>query len=115
EMPILACAIMPDIDRHFAQFEGRVPPEQLIVEKEKAIRSLLDRDIQRKLACISFLRQVPAEMLPTLEERMYALFNEKQLPLMLEQMEVDTPAELDAFFREGGSSLAQQRRMFQEQ
>lgn len=112
--PILAGDILPPIDHYFEQYIGQVPDEQIAAEREKVIRMRLEREIERKLACLYFLRMVPSEGLPQLEVKIFDAFNQDQLPAMLERAGVETAAELDALLREQGSSIARERQLFRE-
>ena len=98
-----------------AEHREQIPPEALEAQRWKLVAQLLPQTIDTKLVYLDFLRSVPEERLPDIQDGIYQQFDEKQLPLMIERAKVQTAADLDRLLRSFGSSLDQQRRSFAEQ
>lgn len=94
---------------------GQLTDEVLEQQRWKLMEQLLPQTIQGKLMYLDFLRTIPKENLPDIEDSLYKAFDEQQLPNLIERANVQTAADLDAMLRSFGSSLSQQRRTFAEQ
>lgn len=94
---------------------AQLDPNLLNNQRWTLIRQLLPQVIDGKLVYLDFLRTIPKERLPELQDSLYRAFDEQQLPILIERAKVDTAADLDEHLRSFGSSLDQQRRSFAEQ
>ena len=105
---------MSQVEQMLGPYRDQMTDDQFEMQADQLLRQILPRVIENKLVFLDFLRSVPADKVPELEAKVFEVFNENKLPEMLEKLDVNTPAELDAKLREMGSSLAQQQRMFLE-
>ena len=94
---------------------SQLDPNLLNNQRWTLIRQLLPQVIDGKLVYLDFLRTIPKERLPDLQDSLYRAFDEQQLPVLIERAKVGTAADLDQQLRSFGSSLDQQRRSFAEQ
>lgn len=111
---ILAGDLMPQIYQILKA--QNIPPDQLTAAQQmELLRQILPRAIDAKLVYLDFLRTVPPDRLPTIEERLDQQYDQDRMSEAMELVKVSSPAELDAKLREFGSSLDKQRRSFGEQ
>jgi len=94
---------------------GQLTDEMLEEQRWKLMEQLLPQTIQVKLMYLDFLRTIPKENLPDIQDSLYKAFDDQQLPTLIERAKVQTAADLDALLRSFGSSLSQQRSTFAEQ
>ena len=111
---ILAGDVLGQVNELLKQYEGKAPQEELDSQRQLLVQQALPSLIDNKLVFLDFLRTIPADKLPELEERVFKLFAETELPKLIEKAEVKSSGELDAKLRELGSSLDKQRRLFME-
>lgn len=90
-------------------------PEILNKQRWMLMKQILPQAIDGKLIYLDFLRTIPKEKVPEIQDSLYKAFDEQQLPNVIERANVQTAADLDTLLRSFGSSLAQQRRSFAEQ
>ena len=90
-------------------------PEVIAERRWDLMKQLLPQMIDGKLIYLDFLRSIPAERLPDIQDSLYQAFDEQRLPQLIEKAKVKTAADLDSLLRSFGSSLGQQRRTFAEQ
>lgn len=90
-------------------------PEVLAERRWDLMKQLLPQMIDGKLIYLDFLRSIPADRLPDIQDSLYQAFDEQRLPQLIEKAKVETAADLDGLLRSFGSSLGQQRRTFAEQ
>ena len=112
---ILAGDLLWQINSALKQYKGKVPEEQLERQRELMLKQFLPRAIENKLAYVDFLREVPADKVAEITNRVTEQFDKTQLEKLMKEAEVNSPAELDAQLREIGSSLKMRRRFFAEQ
>lgn len=120
---ILAGDLFGQVNQFLHQRIQELPPEQksgltpeiLNTQRWKLIEQLLPQTVQGKLMYLDFLRTIPKERLPDIQDSLYEAFDEKQLPNLIERAKVQTAADLDKMLRSFGSSLGQQRMSFAEQ
>lgn len=115
DQSILYGDIAGQINEMLAPYEGQVPEEELNAQKELLIQRLLPRIVDNKILYLDFLRQIPGDRLPEIEQQIFQEYNKKRLPKVLEETGLQTAAELDEYLRSRGSSLAKQQRLFLEQ
>ncbi len=94
---------------------GQITPELLKERRWQLIRQVLPQVVDGKLIYLDFLRSIPKERVPDIQDSLFKAFDEQQLPTLIERANVQTAADLDAMLRSLGSSLGQQRRTFAEQ
>ncbi len=94
---------------------SQLTDEMLEEQRWKLMEQLLPQMILGKLMYLDFLRTIPEENLPDIQDSLYKAFDEQQLPTLVERANVQTAADLDAMLRSFGSSLNQQRLSFAEQ
>jgi parvulin-like peptidyl-prolyl isomerase len=90
-------------------------PELLNERRWQLMEQVLPQIIDGKLVYLDFLRSIPPERIPDIQDSLYKAFDEQRLPSLIEQANVQTAADLDSLLRSFGSSLDQQRRTFAEQ
>lgn len=120
---ILAGDLYGQVNQFLQERLKEIPPEQrdqvtpeLVRERRwQLIQKMLPQAIDGKLVYLDFLRSIPAERVPEIQDSLYKAFDEQQLPLLIERTNVQTAADLDRLLRSFGSSLAQQRLTFAEQ
>lgn len=120
---VLAGDLLGQVNQFLHQRMKEVPeaqramltPELIHQRRWDLIKQLLPQIIDGKLIYLDFLRSIPLERLPDIEDSLYQAFDEQRLPQMIEKAEVNSAAELDGLLRTFGSSLDQQRRTFAEQ
>lgn len=92
-----------------------ITPEVLKERRWQLIRQVLPQVVDGKLIYLDFLRSIPEERIPDIQDSLFKAFDEQQLPVLVERANVQSAADLDAMLRSLGSSLDQQRRTFAEQ
>lgn len=92
-----------------------ITPEALEEQRWKLVEQLLPQSIQGKLMYLDFIRTIPKDRLPEIQDSLYQAFDQQQLPVLIERANVQTAADLDSLLRSFGSSLNQQRLTFSEQ
>jgi parvulin-like peptidyl-prolyl isomerase len=115
DQSILAGDVLGQINEMLAPYRSQASEMELADQREKIIQEMLPRLIERKLIFYDFLKQIPIDKLPEIEQEVYKHFNEKRLPEILEKTGLKSAAEFDAQLRSLGSSLANQQRLFFEQ
>jgi hypothetical protein len=115
DQSILAGDVLGQVNEMLAPYRGQAPEEELAIQRERIIQDMLPRLVERKLVFYDFINQIPIEKLPDLEQEVFKHFNEKRLPEILKNTNLNSAAELDAKLRLLGSSLANQQRLFFEQ
>lgn len=111
---VLACEVLWRVNLMLEANQDKVPPDQI----EAARLQLLNREVasllDRKLIYDEFLRTIPRENLPRLEENLLEPFQEKEMPELMRQLKVETQRDLEQELARLGSSLADVRRSFNE-
>ncbi len=79
------------------------------------LNQLLRRQLDVKLLYQDFLKTVPKEQLPTVEESLHRHFEENQLSVLMKRENVVSRADLETALRAKGSSLEREKRIFSEQ
>lgn len=92
-----------------------VRPEELEQFKEQALKQSLPGLIDVKIVYLEFLRNVPADRRPEMEEMLAKNYYEYQMETDLKEAGVNTRAELDMQLRKIGSSLDKKKQRFVEQ
>lgn len=118
---ILAGDVLGQINEMLKPYEDQVSSAQLDEQRQMMVQRLLPRLVENKMVFQHFLREggpdkkpIPPEQLSQIEQRVYELFRDKELPKLIEKAGVKDAAELDNTLRGMGSSLEKQRRFFME-
>jgi hypothetical protein len=117
---ILACDILWRVNLLIETQKQKVGANvELTEEQIAAVRQqLLKREVaslvDRKLLFNEFRRNVPQENMPRIEENLRQPFDEKEMPVLMKQVHVNTQTELETELARLGSSLADVRRSFNE-
>ena len=111
---ILASDVLWQVERIIDSNRGKFPPE----EEDKLRQMLLQQQvvglIDTKLLYAEFLRNVPAENIPKIEESLQEPFDEQEVPRLLKALGLKSQNELAEYLRQHGSSLSDVRRQFIE-
>ncbi|MCA9169647.1 MAG: peptidylprolyl isomerase, partial [Planctomycetales bacterium] len=113
--PILAGDFLGRINEAIQPAIGKVPPEELDKQRWLLMERMLPNAIEAKMVYLDFTRQMQREQIESVRANVYKQFDEKQMPRMVEQAKLRSPAELEAQLRSYGSSLDTVRRSFFEQ
>ncbi len=93
-----------------------IPPEQVDKIRQDLIRyRLLPGIVDTKLLYSELRKIVPPDRLKEIRKKFVQNFEQKVLPGLIEQYEVETRSQLDALLRKQESSLTQQQTAFIEQ
>lgn len=116
---ILAGDVVGMVNQFFEANREKIPPGREEAYRKRFTEQVLDSEIQTKLVYLDFIRQLRSkgagpERVNEVLNRIYAQFDEKRLPDLMEKAKVASPAELDAKLREHGMSIAKQKRQFAE-
>jgi parvulin-like peptidyl-prolyl isomerase len=118
---ILACEVLWRVNKLIEDQKKKMAEGQEVKKEEiDAVRQqLMKREVamlvDRKLLFNEFRRNVPPENLPRIEENLRQPFEEKKLPQLYEQLGVKNQNELEQELARLGSSIADERRAFNEQ
>lgn len=118
---ILASDVLWQANQIIAANRDRIPPEQIEEIRKYLLRqqlfTLVDQHltfIDSKLLFADFVRNVPAENLPKIEEQIAEGFEKQELPRLIKMLKVKDREELDALFRESGTSVKDVQKQFME-
>ena len=107
--------VLPKVNEALAN--AKVPVDQLEAQRQRLILAVLQQVIQRKMLKQEFILGFPTnkrdEIFIQIKEKTNTAFN-SELPKMVKQNKVASPAELDAKLRKFGSSLAKRKQAFEE-
>ncbi|MGD0900199.1 MAG: peptidyl-prolyl cis-trans isomerase, partial [Thermoguttaceae bacterium] len=91
------------------------PGSYVDASRRALIQQLLHQQIERKMIYQDFMRTVPKEALPNIEQMVNREFERMQLPVLLKRENVQSREDLEWKLREHGSSLDREKRIFMEQ
>jgi parvulin-like peptidyl-prolyl isomerase len=111
---ILVGDVLPTINARLAPHQKEVSPEDLDVLRIQLMRQLLQAQIEVKLMYLDAIQMVQPEALPNVERKVGELFEEKQVPKLMKDLQVASRDELENKLRTFGSSLERERRLFLE-
>ena len=114
DQTILAGDLMGRINQVVEENSDKLTETNIRQQKLQLMRQLLEQTIETKLVYHDFLREVPEERLPDIQKNIRKEFDRLQLVEMMDKAGVQSPAELDAYLRRYGASLAKERRIFGE-
>jgi hypothetical protein len=115
---VLACEVLWSINKGIerklaAAGNPDIPPEELNKARRELMKAEIAGLIDRKLLYGEFRRTFPVDN-PQLEETLLKHFEKDELPVLMKQMGVTNPAELERELTRLGSSMADVRRAFNE-
>jgi parvulin-like peptidyl-prolyl isomerase len=115
---ILACDVLWRVNQLIEQQKQKISdditPEQIAAVRQQLMKKQVAALVDRKLLYKEFLRNVPAENLPRIEQNLREPFDEKELPSLMKQLHVDNKRDLEKELARLGSSLADEQRSFNE-
>jgi hypothetical protein len=115
---ILACDVLWRVNQLIEQQKQKisedVTPEQIAAVRQQLMKKQVAALVDRKLLYKEFLRNVPPENLPRIEQNLSEPFEQKEIPSLMKQLHVDTKRDLEKELARLGSSLADERRGFNE-
>ncbi len=116
---ILAGDVLPSIDQMLKDAASKIPAGQLDQQRALFVQQLLPRKIEVKLVMLDFYRTIPAdkrnEVLGNIDKQVEKQFFDAQVPVLMEQLEVESLTQLDAKLRSFGTSIGTQKSEFREQ
>jgi len=113
--PILAGDLLGRINEMLEPHAKNATEEQLDQQRWLLLEKLLPSAIESKLVYLDFTRGMEKEKLASIRTNVYKQFDQKQLPRLIEQAKLETPADLEERLRSLGTSLDNTRRSFYEQ
>jgi len=111
---VLACEVLWRVNHIIEMNQDKIPPEQVEMAREQLLKRELASLLDRKLIYDEFRRTVPAENLPRVEENLLVPFQDREIPELMKQLNVESQLELERELVRLGSSLADARRAFNE-
>jgi hypothetical protein len=117
---VLACDVLWKVNSMIETYqersppEKRVPPEQMQATREQLMQREIAALLDRKLLYDEFRRNVPQENMPRVEQELLKPFEEKEIPELMKQLDVNNQRDLERELARLGSSLADVRRAFNE-
>jgi len=91
------------------------PGSSVDAQHRGLIQQLLRQQIERKLIYQDFMRTVPPEAVPNVQQMVDRQFEQSELPKLLEREGAQSRQDLEWKLRAGGSSLDREKRIFLEQ
>lgn len=89
-------------------------PEQVREVRRQICRQVLPQHVESLMVFVDACRTIPEDRLPEIRKRVNEAFDEQQLPQMVKQAGLESPAEYEALLRSRGQSLDRVRKMFFE-
>ncbi len=111
----LAEEVMAGIQELNAHYQDPDPGKAVSLAHRGLLNQLMRRQIDVKLIYQDFLKTVPKEQLPTVEESLQRHFEDNMLPVLMKRENVVSRADLENALRAKGSSLDREKRIFKEQ
>jgi hypothetical protein len=111
---ILASDVMSGMSQLIAANKGRMPEEELRKQVDEEVKRRLEAAIDTKLLWLDAKRTIPAEAYDELERRIIEHFETKEVPDLIERIQVADRRELDQKLCELDTSLEKRRRSFVE-
>ena len=111
---VLACDVAWQVNSVLEENRERIPPQQLEEVRQQLTKRHIASLVDTKLLYAEFRRNVPAENMPQIEENLLEPFQKRDVPRLMEQLEVKSEPELERELLRLGSSLADARQAFNE-
>ena len=112
---VLACELLWRVNLMLEANRDRIPPNQYEAVRDQLMKRTLTGMIDQKLLYAEFKRNIPPENMPRIEENLLGPFQEREVPRLMEQLEVKSSREVEQELSKLGSSLADTRQSFNEQ
>lgn len=111
---VLACDVLWQVNRMIEENRDKIPPD-----KEQEVRDLLMKRhvmsmVDTKLLYAEFLRNIPPENVPVVEDNLRKPFQEREVPALMKQLKVKDERQLEKELLRLGSSMDGARRSFNE-
>ena len=113
--PILAADMLGRINELLAPYADKATEAQMEEQRWMLMQRMIPSMIEAKVVYIDFMRNMPPENLVQIRSNVYKQFDQNQLPMLMEQANLKSLAELDERLRSFGTSLDTTRRSFFEQ
>ncbi len=107
--------VMAGIRELNAHYQDPDPAKAVSLSHRGLLNQLVRQQVNVKLLYQDFLKTVPKEALPSIEENVRRYFEETQLKVLMKRENVVSRADLENALRAKGSSLDRERRNFGEQ
>ena len=101
-----------DLNAHYKDAD---PAKAMSMSHRALLYQLIQQQINIKLIYQDFVKNVPKDATPGIEESVARNFEELQLPALMKRENVTSRAELETSLRAKGSSLDREKRIFKEQ
>ena len=102
--------------RQLIEHLGDPDPGSYVDSQHRAlIQQLVRQQVERKLIYQDFLRTVPNDALPSVQQMVDRQFEQSELPKLLEREGAQSRQDLEWKLRAAGSSLDREKRIFMEQ
>jgi PPIC-type PPIASE domain len=111
---VQACEVLWHVNKIIEQNKDRIPPDQVGRLRQELIKKELAALLDKKLLYGEFIRTVPAENLPHIQEKLLQPFEQNEVPLLMKALEVNSPVELEQEITRLGSSMSDVRQSFNE-
>ena len=111
---VQACEVLWHVNKLLEQNQDKIPPDQVGALRQQLVQRELGGLLDRKLLYGEFRRTIPRENLPHIEENLQEPFETREVPLLLKQLEVASPVELERELTRLGSSMSDIRQAFNE-
>lgn len=109
---VLASEVMAHVNQVMQANE--IPPEHEEEIRQRLTEQRLKQVIDTKMVLANFRRKMPAEGLKRFEEHLAGEFEENEINNRIKAAKVESRAQLDAWYRERGTSLEREKRAFIE-
>ena len=111
---VLESEVLGAVNELIEMNKDRIPPNQIEAQRELLIKQRLKRLIEEKMVYEDARKTIPPEGWERVHEQLLDVFEETQLPKLIENSGVADRHELDRKLRSFGTSLDQEKRAFCE-
>jgi parvulin-like peptidyl-prolyl isomerase len=109
---ILLSEVLPAANRYLEQNADRIPSGYMDEMRRAVVQQLAERLIQTKLILVDFRQTVPEENQNRIRQQFERLFEEEEVPRLMEENQIGTRSQLEQKLRAAGITLDQLRREF---
>lgn len=111
---VLACEVLYRVNMRLEDNRDKIPPEQYEAVRDQLMLMTLTSMLDQKLLFAEFRRNIPPENMPRIEDNLRPHFEEKEIPRLMQELDVKSTRELEQELARLGSSLDDTRRTFNE-
>jgi hypothetical protein len=111
---VQACEVLWHVNKIIEQNQDKIPPDQVGRLRQELLKKELASLLDKKLLYGEFLRTIPPENLPHIQEKLYQPFEETEVPLLMKQLGINSSVELEREITRLGSSMSDVRQSFNE-